>query len=320
MKLYKLILISNERGNLLFGYVIPCKEELKVKEYNLFKAVYCALCKTLGKKSNQLTRFGLSYDFTFLALLLTALDKEEPEIVRESCIANPLKKKPVLKMNKHLEYAAELSIIFVYLNLLDNWQDERSLKALITMPVYYFPLRNKRGKHSEKYQTFKTSLERLTFLERSKNDLLDKSADIFAEIMSVIFTPDYIKGTKEERILSHLGYNLGRWIYILDAYSDLEEDLKNGNYNPLLLQYKYQESEELANFVERIKEPVEFTLTFTLSNLANSYQLLEIKRFRNILDNIIYEGLNQVMMNKLKNGGREHEKSLRSIGNKRRGK
>ncbi|NLM98229.1 MAG: hypothetical protein GX175_11590 [Halanaerobiaceae bacterium] len=304
----------------MFGYVMPCKEELKVKEYNLFKTVYCGLCKTLGKTTNQLARFGLSYDFTFLALLLTALDEEEPEITRESCIANPFRKKPVLKKNKHLEYAAELSIIFVYLNLLDNWQDEHSLKSLAILPVYFFPFRKNRKKYNDKFQQFKACLERLTLLEKNRNEILDRSADVFAEIMSYIFTPDYIKGTKEERILAYLGYNLGRWIYILDAYSDIEEDIKNGSYNPLLLQYKYQEDEGLADFLERIKEPVEFTLTFTLSSFANSYQLLGIKRFGNILDNIIYKGLYRVMMNKLNNGGNEDEKSLRSAGNQRRSK
>lgn len=99
----------------MFGYVVPYKDELKVREYKLFRAFYCGLCKTLGKSSNQLTRFGLNYDFTFLALLLTALDEDEPQINHEGCIVNPFKKNPLIKKNQHLEYAADLNVIFVFL-------------------------------------------------------------------------------------------------------------------------------------------------------------------------------------------------------------
>lgn len=298
----------------MFGYVVPFKDELKIKEYKLFQAFYCGLCKTLGKSSNQLTRFGLNYDFTFLALLLTALDKDEPQIKRESCIANPFKKRPVIIKNQHLEYAADLNVVFMFLKLLDNWHDEHSLKSLLSMPVYYFASRDKREKYSASYHFFEKSLKELEELEAAGNDIVDKSADIFARIMSVIFTPAYINDKKCRRILASLGYNLGRWIYILDAFSDLEDDINNKNYNPLLLQYNYSEAEGLKKFKDRIKEDINFTLTYTLNNLSNAYQLLTVHRYNNILENIIYLGLYQVMEKKLKNGGKEIGKPIQDTG------
>ena len=54
----------------MFGYIIAEKSELRIKEYDMYKAVYCSLCKTLGKKYGVISRFTLSYDFTFLGLLL----------------------------------------------------------------------------------------------------------------------------------------------------------------------------------------------------------------------------------------------------------
>lgn len=298
----------------LFGYVRPCKEELKVKEYKLFKAVYCGLCKTMGQSANQLTRFGLNYDFTFLALLLMALDEEEPRLAEESCLVNPFRKKPVIKRNKHLEYAADMSNIFTYLKLVDDWHDERSLRSLFAIPVYYFPVRARRERYKEKYDFYRESLQELALLESEQNNMLDKSADVFSRIMTRIFTPAYISDRKEERILQFLGYNLGRWIYILDAFSDLEQDLQNSTYNPILLQYEYREGEGLGNFKGRIRETVEFTLTYTLSNLAKSYELLELYRYKDILDNIIYVGLYQVMRNKLKGSEREDERSVQDTG------
>lgn len=298
----------------LFGYVRPCKEELKVKEYNMFRAVYCGLCKTLGQSANQLCRFGLSYDFTFLALLLIALDEEEPRLAQESCLANPFRKKAVVKRNRHLEYAADMSNIFTYLKLVDDWQDEHSIRALLTMPVFYLPVKAGRRRYEDKYNFFRELLQELTALEASQNNLLDKSADLFARIMTGIFTPDYIEGEREKRVLRFLGYNLGRLIYILDAYSDLEEDLDNSNYNPLILQYEYRKGEGLESFKKRIQEPVEFTLTYTLSNLAKGYELLELHRYKEILDNIIYMGLYRVMRNKLEGSDGKGERSLQNTG------
>lgn len=298
----------------MFGYVRPCKEELKVKEYNLFRAVYCGLCKTLGKSANQLTRFGLNYDFTFLALLLLALDEEEPRLVQESCLANPFRKKAVVKRNRHLEYVADMSNIFTYLKLVDDWHDEHSIRALLAIPVYYFPVKARRKKYEDRYNSVRELLQQLTALESSQNNLFDKSADIFARIMTCIFTPDYISSERKKRILRFLGYNLGRWIYILDAYSDLEEDLHNSNYNPLLLQYEYKEGEGLENFKERIQESVEFTLIYTLSNLARGYELLELYRYKEILDNIIYIGLHKIMRNKLEGSDRKDERSVQNTG------
>lgn len=298
----------------MFGYVVPYKDELKVREYKLFRAFYCGLCKTLGKSSNQLTRFGLNYDFTFLALLLTALDEDEPQIKHEACIVNPFKKKPLIKKNQHLEYAADLNVIFVFLKLLDNWHDEHSFKSLLSMPVYYFASRGKREKYATSFHFFEKSLKKLEDLETAGNDIVDKSADVFARIMSVIFTPAYITEKKCRRILASLGYNLGRWIYILDAFSDLVDDINYKNYNPLLLQYNYSEAEGLQEFKDRIRENIVFTLTYSLNNLAKAYQLLTVHRYNNILENIIYLGLYQVMEKKLNNGGREIEKSIQDTG------
>ncbi len=298
----------------LFGYVRPCKGELKLKDYELFKAVYCGLCKSLGESANQLCRFSLNYDFTFLALLFLALDEEEPVQAREACLANPFKKKPLIKGNKHLDYAADMSNIFTYLKLVDDWHDEGSIRALLAMPIYYFPVRSRREKYEDKYAYFRDSLQELSRLESSQNNILDQSADIFARIMTRIFTPDYLIKDREVRILQYLGYNLGRWIYILDAYNDLAEDLEKDNYNPLLLQYEYREGEGLEAFKGRIGEAVEFSLSLTLSNLARGYELLELYRYQELLDNIIYKGLYQVMRNILEGCEKEDERSLQGTG------
>jgi hypothetical protein len=87
-----------------------------------------------------------------------------------------------------------------------------------------------------------------------------------------------------------MGYNLGRWIYILDAYDDIEKDVKYNSFNPLISQYGFK-GDDINSFKESIREKVNFTLTYTLSEVEKAYSLLTIEKNKGILDNILYSGL-----------------------------
>ncbi|MGE4282965.1 MAG: DUF5685 family protein [Clostridia bacterium] len=295
----------------MFGYVTPYKDELKVREYNWFKAYYCGLCKTLGKEFNQAVRMGLNYDFAFLALLLSSMDDQKEEMRAQGCITNPIKKKPVILTNRNIEYSAYMSVILTYFKLLDDWKDERSIQALAALLAYLRPVRKARKRYPEKCERVKESLNKLFELEKKKCDIIDESAHAFAELMQEIFVPPYIENEKVERVLQWLGYNLGRWIYILDAFYDMEKDIKKKSYNPILLQYKYDNGENIQIFTERISKQIEMSLTFTLDNMAGSFELLDIKHNSAILQNIIYMGTRHRMQQIFKKRGcSKNEKSL----------
>ncbi|MTI71550.1 MAG: hypothetical protein FH751_14985 [Firmicutes bacterium] len=274
----------------MFGYITPFKPELKIKEYDVFKGYYCGICKEMGREFNQLVRLGLNYDLTFLGLLLSSLDSEKVSFKREGCITNPIKKKPVLKSNKHIEYASNMGIILVYFKLIDDWKDEKKITALFASLPYHLSLKKAKYKFPKKFKEIKTGLDKLYELESTNCKTLDKSAHAFGKIMETIACPPYISSEDNKRVLSWLGYNLGRWIYILDAYDDLAKDVEKENYNAILLKYGYNEGENLKEFKSKIKDEINFGLTFTLDNIAKSFQLLDIKYNKNLLENIIYLG------------------------------
>ncbi len=295
----------------MFGYVTPYKSELKVKEYDMFKAYYCGLCKTLGKEFNHIVRFGLNYDLTFLALLLSSIEEDKEIITREGCIANPLKKKFIVNTNKSLVYASNISIILTYYKLIDDWKDEKSIKSLIGTIPFLSPLKKANKAYNNKALMIKGCLDRLTELEKNKCRRLDEAADTFGKLMEEISVPDYIEDNKTERVLRWIGYNLGRWIYILDAFNDLEEDIKNNTYNPILLQYSFRENEEIDQFKNRVMEPIEFSLTMSLEAIAKSFEVLNIRKNQGIIENIVYMGTRHKMdliLNKRE--GLKHEKSI----------
>ncbi len=264
----------------MFGYVHIFKDELKIKEYNVFRAYYCGLCKTLKEEYGFTARLGLNYDSVFLALLLSSVTGEEISCNPERCIANPVKKRPVLKSERALSYSAGVMLILACLKAEDNIRDEKSIKGMLLYAALWRVRRKLKKRHKELYQACREHIRALSALEQAQCPSIDKVSHEFACITQMAFVPDFIDNDADRRILSHMGYLLGRFIYMLDAFEDKERDRKKGTYNPYLAAGAAPDAE---GFIE--------TLTFTLSSLASDYELLSLKRNKTILDNIIYLGL-----------------------------
>jgi len=261
----------------MFGYVNIYKDELKIKDYNLFRGYYCGLCKAQGKNFSQISRLGLSYDITFLSILMSAVTDEEIKVTKSRCFVHPTKKRAVV-MSPSTQYAANVGIILSYLKFKDDFKDEKSIPAFIMTALYKRSVSKARKNYSYLYNIIEENLNKLSSLEKENCSDIDELADPFAKILSAVFTPDFCPES-QKRQLSWLGYNIGRFIYIVDAIADREKDKKKNNFNPLLS----KTNEEIKN--------IDFSLSFTLENVAKSYELLDIKRNDSILRNIIYDGL-----------------------------
>lgn len=264
----------------MFGYVRVYKDELRVKEYELFKAYYCGLCKAIKKDYGFAARMGLSYDLTFLSLLLSSVFNTEDKVKAEVCVANPLRKKPVILSDKHLEYSACTNVILTYFKLIDDFSDNHSIKSVLAYPFMLLPKRKARKKQPELYENIKKSMKRLSQLEKSNCNEPDKLADEFGFLTKCIFSPDFVTDSKTKRILSHIGYLIGRFIYLLDACDDYDKDKEKKSFNVLL-----------TDGCTVTREDIFASLEFTLSEISSAYTLLRITKNKAILDNIIYLGL-----------------------------
>ncbi|MBE7039054.1 MAG: hypothetical protein E7404_09165 [Ruminococcaceae bacterium] len=273
----------------MFGYVRVYKDELKVKEYELFRAYYCGLCKTLKKDYCFAARMGLSYDLTFLSILFSSVSDYEDKAKAEICIANPIKKKPVISSSSYMEYAACANVILTYFKILDDFSDNHSIKSALAYPFILAAKRKARKKQPELYKKISQSMKRLSVLEKSKCNEPDKLSNEFGFITQSIFSYGPIVCDKTRRILGQIGYHIGRFIYLLDACDDYDKDKKNCSFNVLL-----------QNGLSITKEEVLDSLEFTLSEISSAYNLLEIKKNKPILDNIIYLGLMD-SLNKVRN-------------------
>ena len=75
----------------MFGYVTVNQKELKFKEFDIYHAYYCGLCRMLGKKYGLTGRFSLTYDCTFLILFLSGLYEPDEEQLKEKCPLHMIK-------------------------------------------------------------------------------------------------------------------------------------------------------------------------------------------------------------------------------------
>ncbi len=279
----------------MFGYIRIAKPELRVKEYEMYKAVYCSLCKTLGKQYGIWSRFTLSYDFTFLALLNMSLKDGYDIIERKRCVCNPLKKCNYCKSDLDFSMPAAAAMIMVYYKLLDNIADEKGVKRfgyLLLKPLFKSANKKAAKKYPHIEKIISDYITAQNNLEKDECTELDKAADPTAKALSLILklcSDDSV----QKRILERIGYCLGRYIYLLDAACDLQDDIKNNSYNCL----KYELSGDVKEYAKNRIAP---QLYFCSNEAGKAFELLEVKKYKQILGNIIYLGLEDTFKKELK--------------------
>lgn len=270
----------------MFGYVTICRETLSEEDYNIFRAYYCGLCKEIGKRCSQLSRMALSYDITFLALVLSSVQEGASDMKESRCALHPAGKRQCVLKDKAVSYAADMGTVLSYLKSADDWHDDKSVKALLGMMMLRLGVKRARKRYPETYNKIKSCLDELSDLEKEGCGEIDRTADCFANILKLLFTPDFITDTNTRRALEWFGYNIGRWIYIIDAYADMESDFRSDAYNTFLV-----DSSGIEEAKNKIRDSIGVSLTFTLENVSSAYNLIKIYKNKNILDNIIYLSL-----------------------------
>ncbi len=265
----------------MFGYVRPLRDELKCKDFDLYRATYCGLCRTLRRRYGLLAPMFLNFDFTFLALLLTP---EEARFTpcRGRCHANPLSKVPMCRESQALDLAADESIILAYWKLRDSIEDEGFVRGLPARSLTIL-LRRAYGKAARACpdfdRTVRECLEELKKLEQEQCGSIDQTADTFARLLQAA-TPD-TGDPLRDRPVRLLLYHLGRWIYLIDARDDFQEDQRKQAYNPLLFRFGPEGDDALlANTLEQ-----------SMNLMRSAFCMLNFGCRTAVIENVLYLGL-----------------------------
>lgn len=282
----------------MFGYVRAFKPYLRVCEYDTYRAIYCGLCKEMGRLTGQASRLTLSYDVTFLAMLGMAVNEIPVKARRERCPVHPINKSLCVYYNKGLEYPAFVSMILTYYKLSDNKADGKAYEALLSkgaMAGFKNGYKKAAAKYPELDREISDCMKLQLEYERGKETLLDKACDPTARMMSAVMER-LTEDSDKKQILSRFGYALGRFIYVTDALDDLRKDIKTGGYNPLALTkgIEISEGKLSKDDYKKILKITDESINLSLAELADSFMALDVKMYRATLDNIIYVGLPDV--------------------------
>lgn len=265
----------------MFGYVTINKAELKVKDYEKYHGFYCGLCHALKEKYGSAGQMTLTYDMTFVTLLLTSLYEEKSTYEKEHCIVHPVNKHLAI-YNRFSEYGADMNMLLTYYKLLDDWKDDKNAKALIMAGLLKEKCRKAAKDNPRQARAIKDYIVQNKACEEAKERDFDKVAGCTGRMMAELLC---YREDEWSPYLRQLGFYLGKFIYLMDAYDDLEEDKKKGNYNPLI----YLEEEGMKP--EQAEAKALDMLTMMAAGAAAGFEKLPILVNTDILRNILYSGI-----------------------------
>lgn len=273
----------------MLGYVKAFKPEMKIKDYELYRGIYCSLCRALGRIYSPVAQLFLSYDFAFAAVLRMAASDSDCSFSKGRCPYNPAKKCLKCLNGTAIDFCAHALIITVYYKVLDNFHDSGVGSKILAVLIY--PIIKLMHKKAVRLapdvdkiigESMKVQAETEKKTAVGIDETAHASADALGRVMALGFED------KRKDSLYSLGYMVGRYVYILDAADDLEDDLKKGSFNPFGGEYQDIGNVEKRNeFAERVRG----MLNLTQSGALDALDSLEKKRFEDILENIIFDGL-----------------------------
>ena len=277
----------------MYGYLRIHVPELKVREQEYYRAVYCGLCRTMGKCTGQCSRMTLSYDFTLFALARMVLTGETVTFKHRRCIAHPLRKRPMAEPPSALRLCACASAILAHHKVKDDLRDERGLKRTAATAVSPFTSSMRRRAVKQGYGDMDRgvclAMQELGELEIARLPSVDGPASLFGELMGK--TLAYGLEGNTAKLAHAMGLHLGRFVYILDAADDYAEDMEKGRYNPLACLYGDPAMTQLS---DRKKQELKIALLNELTELERAFDLLDTTDHPDlggVLSNILYEGL-----------------------------
>ena len=261
----------------MFGYITIDRDELKGKELDRYRKYYCGICMALKDRCGQRARLTLTYDLTFLAVLLTDLYDDMTPAENRFCILHPLQKQSCLQ-NPYTRYAADMNLLLVYHNLFDNWIDDKSYRSYAAARLIRSGYLATAKRYPELVRAIRKYLKELHKVEEEGSCDPDLASGLTGNLMGEIFAYANDEWADE---LRNLGFYLGKFIYLMDAWDDIQKDLASGSYNP------FRQIADEPDFEERANE----ILTLQAAGATRAFERLPLVENVDILRNILYSGI-----------------------------
>lgn len=262
----------------MFGYVVANKDIMTEDQLRRYRGCYCGVCRQLKKRCGSLSRLTLTYDMTFLVLLLSSMYEPEENVGEERCVAHPARAHEYWE-NEITDYAADMNLALAYLNMLDDWKDDRKVLRLLESGMFSGKYNAVREKYPEKCAFIEDRLKDLNEIEQRGDKDPDAGAKCFGAIMGELFS--YKTDSMWGGAVRGFGEALGRFVYIMDAVVDLPKDREKGSYNPMAALAEQGKTEDELRYI----------LTMLIGECAARFERLPLVRDADIMRNILYSGV-----------------------------
>lgn len=269
----------------MFGYLNIRKDTLAEDKQGLWQTFMCGLCVSTKKLFGNLPRMLVNNDINTFNVLFHAITNTDITIDKARCVAHPLRKRAIPANDGLFDKLAVANVILTYWNLYDDVVDGKGGKKKLA----YKLLKPSYGKAAKLWveldKAIELSYNQLRQAEKNNDTSIDRVAHHFAMLSKHFCT--LTLGEECSIHAQNLCYNLGKWVYLIDALDDLDEDTKSGNYNVFVSYYKAQNVNGVAAHFDEIK----YLMYTTLNRIAQCYNDLNLTKFRCVTDNLLYDGI-----------------------------
>lgn len=270
----------------MFGYVRADTPYLYIKDDRLYKAAYCGVCKAIGETCGAAARMGLSYDVTFFSVLLHNIGGVDLEIESSRCMAHCIgKKRPMAKTDELTRALGALNTLLAYLKYDDDVKDEKKGKGKRLWFKRGFSRVKKRYPKLFSVVTKDFAAQKAAE-ENGGTDSVDFAADATALTMADV--SDLLLGERATTYTHNLFYAIGKWIYLIDALDDYDDDLKKGSYNVFVRAYGCKSGAEL---LEKHGKEVDYVFNSLFYDVRDNLANVRFHFNRDLCDNVLLRGL-----------------------------
>lgn len=273
----------------MFGYIKADKPEMKVKEYEAYKGLYCSVCKAMKKHYGLLSTLTLSYDITFLLLMRLSFSSKIPSYKKGRCPFNIAKKcNFCCDINDELCYCASVSMMLFYFKVKDNISDSSLFKRMLmylVLPYAFIKYKKAKKLYPEIAEIIEANMNNQSAIEKNNTTLTDAAAHASADSLGKILS---YKLNNENNLLYKFGYGIGKWVYLMDAFDDIEKDIESKSYNVFVLKHSLKSSD---NLTDDIKDEIVATLNMSHAYSIEAWEQVKDKSLLPIAENILYNGI-----------------------------
>ena len=269
----------------MFGYVRADTPYLYIKDDTLYRAMYCGVCKGIADVCGNAARMALSYDITFLSVILHNIKGEDVKIEKQHCLTHCIRSRQMAEVDELTRKLGALNTLLAYYKYTDDIEDGDGgrFKRLFFKKGF----KRAKRKYPEIEKIVRENLVEQSKIEKAKTESIDRAADATAKILSQF--SDLVLEDKATAYTRNLFYAVGKWIYLIDALDDYDKDRKKGAYNPFYFAYNAESKEDLLK--GKRGEEVRFIFHSIFFDIRENLSQISFAFNRDLSDNILLRGL-----------------------------